>query len=62
MHTATGHPRPQPTPVRLARLVSPAFVSAAVPVVGWVCGTCGGGGVASDGSTCADCHGHGHTI
>lgn len=27
----------------------------------WVCGTCGGGGVASDGSTCSDCHGHGHT-
>ncbi|WP_433476753.1 hypothetical protein ACQPZP_06655 [Spirillospora sp. CA-142024] len=30
-------------------------------VLGWVCGTCGGGGVASDGSTCADCNGHGHT-
>ncbi|MGW2312796.1 hypothetical protein [Actinomadura luteofluorescens] len=30
-------------------------------VVGWVCGTCGGGGVASDGSTCPDCNGHGHT-
>ena len=31
------------------------------PVEGWVCGTCGGGGVASDGSTCPDCNGHGHT-
>ncbi|WP_157430968.1 hypothetical protein [Actinomadura macra] len=30
------------------------------PVTGWACGTCGGGGVASDGSTCPDCHGHGH--
>ncbi len=30
-------------------------------VVGWVCGTCGGGGIASDGSTCPDCNGHGHT-
>ena len=30
-------------------------------VVAWVCATCGGGGVASDGSTCPDCDGHGHT-
>ena len=30
-------------------------------VVGWACSTCGGGGVASDGSTCPDCDGHGHT-
>ncbi len=27
---------------------------------GWRCGTCGGGGIASDGTTCPDCHGHGH--
>jgi DnaJ-class molecular chaperone len=33
----------------------------ALLVHGWACGTCGGGGVASDGSTCADCDGHGHT-
>ncbi|MBT2206846.1 hypothetical protein [Actinomadura sp. NEAU-AAG7] len=32
-----------------------------VPLVwGWVCGSCGGGGVASDGTTCPDCHGHGY--
>ena len=31
-------------------------------VVRWVCGTCGGGGIASDGSTCPDCDGHGHTL
>ncbi|WP_165495268.1 hypothetical protein [Actinomadura roseirufa] len=30
-------------------------------VHGWVCGSCGGGGIASDGSTCSDCHGLGHT-
>ena len=29
---------------------------------GWVCGTCGGGGIASDGATCPDCDGHGHTL
>ncbi|WP_163062779.1 hypothetical protein [Actinomadura bangladeshensis] len=47
MRARTGHPRPLPMLLVL--------------VVGWVCGTCGGGGVASDGSTCPDCHGHGHT-
>ncbi|MDL4776354.1 hypothetical protein [Actinomadura xylanilytica] len=26
----------------------------------WTCVTCGGGGVASDGSTCPDCEGFGH--
>jgi hypothetical protein len=31
-------------------------------VRGWACATCGGGGVASDGSTCPDCDGHGHTL
>lgn len=30
-------------------------------VWGWACATCGGGGVASDGSRCPDCDGHGHT-
>ncbi|MEV3924392.1 hypothetical protein [Actinomadura coerulea] len=40
---------------------SHALAPLARSVVGWVCGTCGGGGVASDGSTCPDCHGHGHT-
>lgn len=41
--------------------VFPALVGLVLPLVGWVCGTCGGGGVASDGSTCPDCNGHGHT-
>lgn len=44
------HPAPSRALASLVRLV-----------VGWVCGTCGGGGVASDGSTCSDCNGHGHT-
>lgn len=44
------YPRPLPVPVRAASLP-----------LGWACGTCGGGGVASDGATCADCDGHGHT-
>ncbi|NVI88880.1 hypothetical protein [Actinomadura sp. BRA 177] len=51
MRARTGHPRPLPILVRLVGLV-----------LGWVCGTCGGGGVASDGSTCPDCNGHGHTV
>lgn len=54
MRTRTGHPRPLPALLPLLPLVG--------LVVGWVCGTCGGGGVASDGSTCPDCNGHGHTI
>lgn len=48
--TADQYPAPFRALALLARLV-----------VGWVCGTCGGGGVASDGSTCSDCNGHGHT-
>ncbi|MES9602155.1 hypothetical protein [Actinomadura sp. NPDC000929] len=48
--TADQDPAPSRALVPLARLV-----------VGWVCGTCGGGGIASDGSTCPDCNGHGHT-
>ncbi|MFI0480504.1 hypothetical protein [Actinomadura sp. 9N215] len=48
--TTDQHPHPPRIPVRLVGLL-----------VGWVCGTCGGGGVASDGSTCPDCNGHGHT-
>ena len=47
MRARTGDPRPLPALVRL--------------LVAWACGTCGGGGVASDGSTCPDCGGHGHT-
>lgn len=47
----TTHPRPLPVP---------ALVSLGL-VVGWACGTCGGGGIASDGSTCPACDGHGHT-
>jgi DnaJ-class molecular chaperone len=38
-----------------------AIAQFAVLFAGWVCGTCGGGGVASDGTTCPDCNGHGHT-
>ncbi|WP_329095140.1 hypothetical protein OG979_11655 [Actinomadura citrea] len=48
--TANRYPAPSRTVAPFARLV-----------VCWACGTCGGGGVASDGSTCPDCNGHGHT-
>ena len=57
MRGGTGTPRPLSAllpPVRLVGLVG--------LVAGWVCGTCGGGGVASDGTTCPDCDGHGHTL
>ncbi|MFI0406114.1 hypothetical protein [Actinomadura sp. 3N508] len=50
MYVCTGHPRPLVT-----------FLTLVGIALGWVCGTCGGGGVASDGSTCLDCNGHGHT-
>jgi DnaJ-class molecular chaperone len=48
--TADQYPAPSRALAPLARLFA-----------GWVCGTCGGGGVASDGSTCPDCNGNGHT-
>ncbi|MFE9105467.1 hypothetical protein [Actinomadura geliboluensis] len=69
MTTRTDHANPttstgQPTPIvpghLFARHPRPLPVLL-VLVVGWACGTCGGGGVASDGSTCPDCNGHGHT-
>ncbi|MEV5824814.1 hypothetical protein AB0L25_04485 [Spirillospora sp. NPDC052242] len=42
----------------LSRLVALALT--AETVQGWACCSCGGGGVASDGETCPDCHGTGH--
>ncbi|MFA1546786.1 hypothetical protein [Actinomadura chokoriensis] len=48
--TTGQHPAPSRVLIPFVRLL-----------VGWVCGTCGGGGVSSDGSTCPDCNGHGHT-
>lgn len=39
-------------------LVVLALIAGAVR--GWACCSCGGGGVASDGATCPDCHGTGH--
>ncbi|WP_165970608.1 hypothetical protein [Actinomadura sp. 6K520] len=50
----TGHTAPAPPPIAVG-------VPVCGLVVGWACGTCGGGGIASDGSTCPDCNGHGHT-
>ncbi|XRQ08894.1 hypothetical protein ACN3XK_72500 [Actinomadura welshii] len=51
----TGHTS-SPRPPLLALLVPLLGL-----LVGWACSTCGGGGVASDGATCPDCTGHGHT-